>query len=505
VCGGLTATALAGAKWTDQGAPEPYKDEDLAYLNKPLNIPWASRELMEKYQKFIKEAGYGKKAKETALREGRGDWGFWADETASNHLTPEEFVQATNGVVSVCRQLKALGIEFIYMPIPDASMIYPDEMMEGVPLDANGLPPQITLGNKLFFDLLDKEGVTYVNLSPAYIAARKFSRHGHCRINASPRIEPKGRDVTHWTPYGVAVATHVLANQVRRQAWLKAYPKLTGLTAQWQRLAVFSGTHDDPRWPLYQRVIGGIPAGKEKSNDDAPILVVGDSNLEKQRGVAQNLMYELKVPVASIGGMWRGPAQIIEKASSDPDWLLKKKLIVWAPANRGLSYKNGLEHRSYVIFPQGAAAAKERAQALAGASGQLSIVATLEANSTGRTAQQWVPYTSALLYMRFKVDALRGAGKYPFNTIMAAGWGLVDKKQTWLTQCKSGQKFRLELEAMRDHPELKEMGGDQDAYEDLTLPPYLIVGISSADGQKIEPLPGGPKDLAPASKGKKRK
>jgi len=469
-------TAMAGE--SDCPAVEPYRPEDLAYLDESKTIPWADAATVAA---FVAQLKSYPKDKYDHIQPPRQAWMTYIPELVANNYIPEKIESRAPAIANFKRQLDAFGINMIFLPIPEGGMIYPDLYWEGVPLDADGLPSQTTEGNRRLFAVLDKLGVNYVNLTPAMIMARKYSRHGHCRefLQGYDGMSGEG---SHWTYYGVAVSAHVVAAEIAKLPWYKSLPKLDGLKAEWVAPKRY-GPEDDQRDWQWKRRITGTP----KDLTDAPIMVVGDSNMISGFGFHHQLMYELKVPVDMFGGAGKNLSVLVQRASENPDWLLKKKLVIWSIANRYL-YSGVHEH---VIFPDGIEMARKRVAALAGWPSRVVAEVTLEKNSTAKTPEQWQPYTSALIYGRYRVERSWSAAEefkmpaYTSKTIMAAGWGLIDGQPTWLTGMMPGTRYQISAESMIDHPELDEMAADQDAYEDLALRPYLITEIKDPDGKPL--------------------
>ena len=457
---------------------ESYHPDDLAYLDQGKTIPWADDATVAA---FVAHLMSYPKMKHDVPHVPRQTWMTYIPELVPNNYIPEVIEKRAPVIANFKHQLEALGIDMIFLPIPEGGMIYPDLYWEKIPRGTDGLPPQTTTGNRRLFAALDKLGVSYVNLTPAMILARKHSRHGHCRqfLQGYEGLSGEG---SHWTHYGVAVSAHVVKAEIVKLPWYKSLPKLDGLKAEWLAPKSY-GTEDDPRGWQWRRRITGTP----KDLTDAPIIVVGDSNMSCEYGFHQQLMYELKVPVDIFGGAGKDPSVLVRRARENPDWLLKKKLVIWSIANR---YLNSGIHK-HVIFPDGIDAVRKRVDALAGLPSRIVAVVTLEKNSNAKTPEQWQPYTNALIYGRYRVERSFSAveefkmSPYASKTLMAAGWGLIDGRQTWLTAMRPGTRYQISAESMIDHPELDEMAADQDAYEDLTLPPYLITEIKDPDGKQL--------------------
>ncbi len=485
---GLALTALVGTAAAADPAsapPQPFNPADFAYLDKGRKIPWAAQKTVDGFVAYLKslpvEGQHDYKIPQVPKDRFKDGLLTYDGDLPANNFYPDVIAAHAETFADFKHQLDGLGIGLLFLPVPDGSMVYPDFYWEGIPLDADGLPPQVTLGNQRLFAGLDKLGVPFVNLAPAMILARKYSQRGQCRqfSKADEKI-----DNTHWSSYGVAVSAHETAKAIVTLPWYREAAKLDGLSAQWAVEKEFTYGDDPKRWQ-WERRISGTPGNLE----DAPIVVVGDSNMEEKRGFAQQLMFELKVPVEIIGGMGGSANLIVRKARQNPEWLLKKKLVIWSVCNRALAGKGGMPGypERYAIFPDGVATAKQKAKALEGNPVAFEANVTLEALSTAKTPAQWQPYTDALIYGRFRVEeVLSNSAAYPYKEkiLMACGWGLVDGKQTWLTQLKPGpRRLRIVVSAMIEHPELKEVGLDQDAYEDLALPAYLITRIETSDWQ----------------------
>jgi hypothetical protein len=492
----LALSALAA----DEGpVVEPYKPEDFAFLDKGKTVPWADPKTMatfvEKLQSFPKD-------KERSVLPPKGEWWTYNMEIRPNFLNNDKVESCAPAIVSFKRQLDALGIDFLFLPIAEGGMVHPELYWPEIPRDKDGLPPQTADGNRRLFAALEKEGVPFINLAPPMILAWKYGNRGSCRQFTNASMPPK-TDTTHWAAYGVAVSAHAVANEIRKRSWYAALPKLQGLKAEWVAPRKY-GPADDPHGWKWERRISGVPTDLK----DAPIIVVGDSNMEGGRGFHRQLMFELGVPVEIIGGMSRNPEFLARQAQENPEWLLKKKLVIWSVTNRSLGWPGRNFVNFHTIFPRGVEEAKKRAAARKGLPSAVSAMVVLEENSTAKTPEQWKPYTQALIVGRYRVENARSADensnmpRYPGKTVMLAGWGLIDGKQTWLAKLKPGDRFSVIGKNLNELPELAEQGMDMDALEDFSLPIYVLTGIKQGDGKTAtaEPLP----KLA-TSKGKAKK
>lgn len=454
----------------------PAGDSDFLYLDLGMDVPWADERTVNRFVRYLRsrdERGHGLPPSVWSTT----GWHTYRGDLRLNNYSPRRITGCAPAIADFSGQLAELGINFIFMPVPEGSMVYPDLYYSKVPLDRRGLPPQITLGNNLLFRELERLGVDYVNLTPPFILSRRYSRFGHCR-RFSQRKEDGDR-LTLWSPYGVAVSAHVLARKIKGLPWYKELPKLEGLRAEWVRVHG-AGQQDPFGWRYRRNVIGMSDTQKDSAAiQDAPILVVGDANLHPSCDFGRQLMYELGVPVQSLMVSGGNPSVIAIRARKRPEWLLKRKLVVWVRSNRAMAYGPNAKWalRSYNFFPDGLERAKQRATARAKTSDCLALGTTLV-----RTPELPTMHSdTGPLAMRFRVKQVKGDATYPYPEITV----VVFARQNWLANCKPGANYTLTLENLDDYPNLSAAAADLPTVKNSELPVYLLMDIRDAEGQLL--------------------
>jgi len=98
---------------------------------------------------------------------------------------------------------------------------------------------------------------------------------------------------------------------------------------------------------------------------------------------------------------------------------------------------------------------------------KLTIVAFLTKTSHVPTYQEIAPYTSAVTYLRYRIQGVV-SGTYDKNEIVVVNWVIKDKKTTPVAEWEPGRKQLLTLDRLEFHPELEEVAVSDDA-NDLDL------------------------------------
>ncbi len=84
-----------------------------------------------------------------------------------------------------------------------------------------------------------------------------------------------------------------------------------------------------------------------------------------------------------------------------------------------------------------------------------------------------VPYTECLTFIKYTVDAVDG-GEYAEKELLAVFWGMRDSKLQDAARFKPGQRHRLTIEPMADHPDLSRVMQADDT-DEYSLTPYWVV------------------------------
>ncbi|MFM7520464.1 MAG: alginate O-acetyltransferase AlgX-related protein [Planctomycetota bacterium] len=271
---------------------------------------------------------------------GKQPWLFYGDELRLNERTVEDYLTVVPMIVDLHEQLKSAGVELIYMPVTPKWAVYPDAISDAAKPDGQGRIPRMIPETAALFEALRAKGVTCVDLTEPHVKER-YGEHGPVHLHYD----------THWSPAGMAVAGRALAEVIRERPWYQGLPGLSGVRGEWrpvelvnndirQPLAALGDNDPIKDWPKAEgpvnaRYVSGCP-----KRADAPIVVVGDSNLaafDEAFNVAAQVAYELKLPVDQIGVPVDGCIRELgRKGYGDPAYLLSKKVVVYLHTGRGM-------------------------------------------------------------------------------------------------------------------------------------------------------------------------
>lgn len=245
-------------------------------------------------------------------------------------------------------QLAARGIDLLFVPIPAKLTVYPDKLLPDLAADVPRLDgPEVEL-----LAALERAGVATVDLTGAFLSAR---RHGE----PEPLFPVTG---THWSPTGCALAAREVATAVRaRWPELAARPPSTEAerSARVERVRVevrgdLLELHPEPRPETREKLlylsvtaVDGASGGGSRDGEPAPILLLGDSNLDEYRdarsGFADHLDAELGRPSDQIAISAGSTTTVRRRLAQQPERLDGKKLVIWMVAARYFVHGEGWE------------------------------------------------------------------------------------------------------------------------------------------------------------------
>lgn len=249
-------------------------------------------------------------------------------------------------ILDVARQLRERGIDFLVMPVPPRSAVYPELVApDFTPLAPGELPPLLDLELRRFYLELEKNGVEVLDLLPTFLAERVGWGPPQDRRRRVPTRERLYMDQDpHWAPYGTRVAGRVLAERIRRYPWFpevvaaqgtahvinaEILTKQLGATAQ-------AMVHEDrlsirhPR-EIFTRTLAYID-GELWSFEDrsSPILLLGDSYVIPYWGFPDAMLRQLRFRLDRIaveGAYQTSQLRALKLRGGDP--LAGKRLVVW--------------------------------------------------------------------------------------------------------------------------------------------------------------------------------
>ncbi len=237
-------------------------------------------------------------------------------------------------IVDYNTKLKQAGIELIFVPVPPKAAIYPDGLVSNPPPAA----ARVDFHAREFFDALTSNGVSVLDLTPLFLAARQNP--------AAPALYC--HTDTHWSPYACQlVASNLaamirgktLAADLRRQEFALANQEIT---IQGDLLKML-GQANLPGETLPLRAVTGATDDKA-----SPVLLLGDSHClvyhiggdmhATGAGLADQLAAELGIGVDCLGERGSGatPSRVTlyRRAKAEPGYLQNKKVMIWCLSAR---------------------------------------------------------------------------------------------------------------------------------------------------------------------------
>jgi alginate O-acetyltransferase complex protein AlgJ len=241
-------------------------------------------------------------------------------------------------IVDFERQLRALDIHLVLVPIPVKPFIYPEEVWPGYPTSAG---PAWNCDRDAFKAKLVEAGVDVLDVTDELWRAKMQTGE-----SLFLKLD------THWTPRGLAVVADRLAAHVQRylpHLALEAFKTRTArVTNHGDLLRILevqpaSGLFQPQTVEITQLLEGSTLA---RGDDSSPVLLLGDSftNIYHQKamewgegaGLGEQLMLRLghRVQIIAING--GGATAVRESLSQKPLALGHKKVVVWACSARDL-------------------------------------------------------------------------------------------------------------------------------------------------------------------------
>ena len=127
---------------------------------------------------------------------------FWGEAAAKvSRAGRPEYADPLPAILDFKAQLVKAGVELILMPVPAKAAVYPDKVSDAV----TAPPPRVDPNHQAFYDLLHRQGVKVIDLTPAFLAHRGERRPPvYCEQD------------THWSGEGCVLAAKVVAAEVKR-------------------------------------------------------------------------------------------------------------------------------------------------------------------------------------------------------------------------------------------------------------------------------------------------
>ena len=262
---------------------------------------------------------------------------FWgADAAKVSRAHKSESADPIPAIVDFHEQLKKRGIELLLLPVPPKAAIYPEKILPNV--DLHGEPAAPWLAR--FYQVLRERGIDVVDLASVFSRDRANERGSvFCKTDS------------HWSGFGCVLAAQTIAEKIRE--------KLVGqqrknYAADWKETTIKgdlvdlggSKTKNIEPEKIAIRTISDKETGAATTPDpNSPLLIMGDSHtlvfhdfLAEKSGLLDQLAYETGSAPDLIGTRGSGATAVritlYRRTRKEPDYLAKKKMIVWCFAAR---------------------------------------------------------------------------------------------------------------------------------------------------------------------------
>jgi hypothetical protein len=260
---------------------------------------------------------------------------FWgADAAKVSRAHKPESADPIPAIVDFHDQLKRRGIDLLLMPVPPKAAIYPEKILPDVDLHGETAAPYLVR----FYDELRKREIDVVDFAPVFLQNRA-GEHGpvFCKTD------------THWSGFGCVLAAQTIKEKIREKlAGRKDY------AAEWKEITIkgdlgdLAGPNTKKLEPekIAVRTISDKGTGAAINPDpNSPLLIIGDSHtlvfhdfLAEKSGLLDQLAYETGFAPDLIGTRGSGATSVrvslYRRAKKDPEYLAKKKMVVWCFAAR---------------------------------------------------------------------------------------------------------------------------------------------------------------------------
>ena len=265
----------------------------------------------------------------------------------ANRFAPPERADPVPVIVDFHRQLQKRGIELFFLPVPVRPTIYPESVLGSEPFAQRETIPNLHPPLHELLSALEESGVQVFDVTPRFLSQRKHPEHG-------PLFCPSD---THWTPYGITLASNMLAAEIKKRPWFEAVQKQR-YHQQWTTEAhngvlyhlykKAHGTALEPDQIPMRRIMRQTKNGLKNfgfHHPESPVILIGDSNSTRwsnfRSGLPHSLAFDLGFPVdvlsAAGGGANETRLNLVRKIQAEPKYLEGKKVVIWCFSARAFT------------------------------------------------------------------------------------------------------------------------------------------------------------------------
>jgi alginate O-acetyltransferase complex protein AlgJ len=267
--------------------------------------------------------------------------------THANPKAPPKYADPVPVIVDFHRQLQERGIEMYFMPVPARPVIYPESVLGPEPFAHRKKIPNLHSSLQELLSVLRESGVRVFDVTPTFLSQREHPERG-------PVFCPSD---THWTPYGITLASKILAAEIKEMPWYGAVPKQRyrqRWTTKMHKGVLYheyenaSGSILEPDRVQMRRIMRETKKGLKNfglHHPKSPVIVIGDSNATRwskfRSGLPHSLAFELGFPVdvlsAAGGGANETRLNLVRKIRAEPEYLEGKRIVIWCFSARSFT------------------------------------------------------------------------------------------------------------------------------------------------------------------------
>ena len=261
-------------------------------------------------------------------------WGDGAVRVSRSHKS--DAADPIRAITDFQKQLKARGIDLLVVPVPPKVSIYPEKILTGFDIRSDDSAPYV----HRFYEELRNSGVDVLDLAPRFIQNRDDQRGGvFCKTD------------THWSGLGCTLAAQAIAEQLRGK--LKDVGLRKEYVSEWKEAKISgdlvsllpAGSKPGPETISLRSVKEKETGAGVRPDGNSPVLLLGDSHtlvfhdfLAEQAGLVDQIAQELGFAPDLIGTRGSGATPVrlnlYRHSTKNPDYLAKKKVVVWCFAAR---------------------------------------------------------------------------------------------------------------------------------------------------------------------------
>jgi len=266
---------------------------------------------------------------------------FWGADAAKLSRAPTpDIADPVPAILDFRDQLKQRGIDLVLMPVPAKAAIYPERIAGGPGDSDNDAAPFL----HQFYTELGAAGIDVLDLTELFRANRAHEKGAmFCRSD------------THWSGIGCALAAHMLAERLKPK--LPANWPTKSFVSDWRKVVINGdlsallppGVPKAAPEEIAVRIVAEKGSGAGVQPDqNSPVLLLGDSHtlvfhdfLCDKAGLVDQLALELGFAPDLIGTRGSGATPVrvnlYRDSSRNPEYLAKKKVVVWCFTAREFS------------------------------------------------------------------------------------------------------------------------------------------------------------------------